>query len=134
MKQLLFITFLAIQQLILPAQTIQELSAEEAHAFLEKVNPDTLLIIDGRSKKMFQSGHLPNAINIDAYKKNLEKQLTAKVIPHKHLFIYCTRSTRSDSIINTLTLLGYKGDILQMSDGITGWKEHEFECIVPEQK
>lgn len=99
---------------------------------LSEHKTDSLLIIDGRSDEMFQSGHLPNAINIDAYKENLEEQLTATVIPHKHLFIYCTRSTRSDSIINTLSQLGYKGCILQMSDGISGWKAHEFELIIPE--
>jgi rhodanese-related sulfurtransferase len=133
MKQLLLITILSIHYVILPAQTIQKLSAEEAYAFLAKSNTDSLLIIDGRSEDMYQSGHLPNAVNIDAYKDNLEDQL-APVTNRGHLFIYCTKSTRSDSIITTLSLMGYKGEIIQISDGITGWKENEFEVILPEPK
>jgi hypothetical protein len=30
--------------------------------------------------------------------------------------------------------MGYKGEIIQISDGITGWKENEFEVILPEPK
>lgn len=131
MKQLLLITILTIHCAIMPAQTIQKLSAEEAYAFLEKNNSDSLLIIDGRSDEMYRSGHLPNAINIDAYQENLAEQLTP-VTNREHLFIYCTKSTRSDSIITTLSLMGYKGGIIQISDGITGWKEKTFELIRPE--
>jgi rhodanese-related sulfurtransferase len=116
---------------ISPAQTIQKVSAAEAHDLLAKTNTDSLLIIDGRSDEMFQSGYIKNAINIDAYKENLEEKL-ALVINRKHLFIYCTKSNRADTIINTLSRMSYKGDIILMSDGITGWKEHEFELIIPE--
>lgn len=131
MKRLLLIIFLAFQYILLPAQSIQKLSAEEAHAFLAKTNTDTLLIIDGRSDEMYRSGHLQNAINIDAYQDNLEENLTS-VINREHLFIYCTKATRSDSIIHTLSLMGYKGGIIQISDGITGWKAQAFEVILPE--
>lgn len=131
MKRLLLIIFLAFQYTLLPAQTIQKLSAEEAHAILAETNTDTLLIIDGRSDEMYRSGHLQNAINIDAYKENLEIQLTT-VVNSEHLFIYCTKSTRSDSIINTLSRMGYKGEIIQISDGISGWKDNDFEVTLPE--
>ena len=131
MRFILFITFLTLQYTILQAQTIQKFSAEEAHAFLTETNTDSLLIIDGRSDEMFQSGCINKAINIDAYKDDLASQLDS-IKKHQHLFIYCTKSTRSDSIINTLSLLGYKGEIIQMSDGLTGWKANKFELIVPE--
>ncbi len=130
MRQLFFITFLTLQYALIPAQTIQKLSAEEAPIFLTETNTDSLLIIDGRSDEMYRSGHLKNAINIDAYKESLQEELSG-ITDYGHLFIYCTKSTRSDSIISTLSRLGYKGEIIQMSDGITAWKAHDFELIVP---
>jgi rhodanese-related sulfurtransferase len=126
MRLLSIMAFMAFQFTFLQAQTIHKILAEEAHAFLAKENTDSLIIIDGRSDEMFQSGHLKNAINIDAYKETLKEKLDTSVIHHKHLFIYCTKSTRSDSIITTLSLLGYKGEIIQMTDGMTGWKENNL--------
>lgn len=131
MKHLVFITIIALHFTALPAQTIQKLSASEARAYLAKTNPDSLLVIDGRSDEMYQSGHLQKAINIDAYQENLADQLNT-ALRREQLLIYCTKSTRSDSIIKTLTGLGYKGNIVQISEGITGWKAQGFEVILPQ--
>jgi phage shock protein E len=132
MRLLILTTILTFQCAFLPAQTIQKVSARKAHTFLSEVNPDSLLIIDGRSNEMFQSGYIKNAINIDAYKEDLEEQLSS-VINRGHLFIYCTQSNRSDAILNKLSLMGYKGHIIQMSNGINGWKEKDYELIIPKK-
>jgi rhodanese-related sulfurtransferase len=131
MRLILLITILTLKCTLITAQTILKLPAEEAHSLVTKANKDSLLVIDGRSKEMYQSGHIEYAINIDAYQENLKDQLDS-IMDKEHLFIYCTQSTRSDSIISTLSLIGYKGSIIQLSDGITGWKESNFEVILPE--
>ncbi len=44
--------------------------------------------------------------------------------------MYCTNQRRSEHIIEVLTEIGYKGKIIYMIDGLTGWKSNKFEILI----
>ena len=83
---------------------------------------DGALIIDGRTATMFASGHLKNAINIDADDLNLIELLQE----HSHeplIVVYCTTDRRTGDIVEALMEF-YQGDIIYISDGIRGWQQN----------
>lgn len=86
------------------------------------------LIIDGRTDEMFSDGHLERAINIDADMENLEEELK-KHIDVARIVVYCTTNRRTYDILHVLEKL-YNGEIIYISDGITGWRNNGF----PEKK
>lgn len=130
MKKLLslIILFLFMSTLLL-AQRVIEFQSPEAKIYIENYEPDSLLIIDGRTQSMFESGHLKNAVNINAFSENADQELT-KYLDRKRILIYCTKSNRSRTIVNKLQLLDYAGEIVFVTDGITGWKNNDFELVV----
>lgn len=85
------------------------------------------LIIDGRTDEMFAGGHIENAINIDADMENLEDELK-KHIEVPRIVVYCTTSRRTYDIVYVLEKI-YKGEIIYISDGITGWRANGFPEI-----
>lgn len=124
----LIILFLFMNTLLL-AQRVIEFQSPEAKIYIENYEPDSLLIIDGRTQSMFESGHLKNAVNINAFSENADQELT-KYLDRKRILIYCTKSNRSRTIVNKLQLLDYAGEIVFVTDGITGWKNNDFELVV----
>ena len=80
------------------------------------------LIIDGRTATMFASGHLKNAINIDADDPNL-LSLLRKHLEEPIIVIYCTTIRRTNKIVNTLRGF-YEGEIIYISDGLRGWQQN----------
>ncbi len=80
------------------------------------------LIIDGRTATMFASGHLKNAINIDADDPNLVS-LLRKHLEEPIIVIYCTTIRRTNKIVNTLRGF-YEGEIIYISDGLRGWQQN----------
>lgn len=68
------------------------------------------IIIDVRTKKEFDQGHLTNAINI-SYKKIKEE--IKKYAPNKNqkIILYCRSGRRSGIALKTLKEMGYKNAV-----------------------
>jgi rhodanese-related sulfurtransferase len=110
------------------AQSVIEVNSVEAQSYVDNYNAKSEVIIDGRTQTMFESGHLKNAVNINAFSKEAEEELT-KYLGLKRMVVYCTNRTRSELIIDKLKLLEYCGEIIFVSDGINGWKSNGFDVI-----
>jgi rhodanese-related sulfurtransferase len=111
------------------AQDIDTVKSDYIYALLSSNNFNKT-IIDGRDSAMFCSGHIKNAVVIDAFSKELSKNLQ-KYLAEDTLIVYCTKNRRSNIIIENLKLLNYKGLVIYMQDGLTGWKENKFEIVTP---
>ncbi len=79
-------------------------------------------IIDGRTAEMFESGHLKNAINIDADDPNLI-DLLQEHTDEPLIVIYCTTIRRTGDILQALEEF-YEGKIIYINDGLRGWKQN----------
>lgn len=109
-------------------QKVIEIKAADAHEIV--MNRDTVktIMIDGRSIEMFKHRHITTAINIDAFQENLTEKLSCH-LGVDEMIIYCTRHKRADLIIEKLKGLQYKGKIIFISDGITGWIASGYKTI-----
>ncbi len=90
----------------------------------DQLNDGDLLIIDGRSERMFALGRIGNAVNIDADSEDLEKQMQ-QYLDRPLIVVYCTTIRRTIDIINKLKGV-YEGEIIGITDGIKGWKENNL--------
>ncbi|MBU1013857.1 MAG: rhodanese-like domain-containing protein [Bacteroidetes bacterium] len=109
-------------------QTIKRITATEFHSFLEGKDRDKLTIIDGRDSSMFYSGHIMGAINLNAFAKSTQTKL-AEFIDQEQLIVYCTNYTRTETLVDLLSKSGYNGEIIFVTDGITGWKKNGFDIV-----
>lgn len=107
------------------AQTLQKVSSIEAKPILSSLDLKTSVIIDGRDSAKFLSGHIKNAICIDAFDDNA-KNLLSKHLDKENIVVYCTMNGRSEKIIEILQSIWYQGVIINITDGISGWKENDF--------
>jgi rhodanese-related sulfurtransferase len=81
-------------------------------------NGDDIVLLDVRSDKEFQSGHLKNAVHIPISElMTRHKELD----PAKETIIYCHSGFRSRSGGNILVSKGFT-KIRNMAAGISGWK------------
>lgn len=125
-----FIIFNVFVVVALSGQNTRGISSAD---FYEKyallVDDTSVVIIDGRTLQMYSTGHLKNAICIDADDDNLETLLRENVSRAGTVVVYCTTNRRTTQIVQCLESF-YKGDIIFIKDGIRGWKTHELPCIV----
>lgn len=110
------------------AQIIDTVQSEYVYSLLSSCEFDQT-IIDGRDSVKFYSGHIKNAVYIDAFSQDVKESLQ-QFISKDTLIVYCTNQTRSEVIIENLILLNYLGRIIYMQDGLTGWKKNEYEIII----
>lgn len=113
------------------AQEISYLKSTEVNVLLKENSFQNFVLIDARDSVMFQSGHIKNALNFDAFQDNISF-LLKNVLEYDVLIVYCSNQRRSERIIEVLKELAYKGKIIYMIDGLTGWKSNKLETIVKE--
>ncbi|MDZ7777990.1 MAG: rhodanese-like domain-containing protein [Bacteroidales bacterium] len=128
MKQLLLCSLLVFFGNLLMAQTVTKVTSLEAYPLMKKANNEQSIIIDGRSPSMYNSGHIKNAIQINAFSEDAAKKL-ARYVNKKQIIVYCTTNNRSQTLIKKLKRLGYRGEIIFITDGIKGWKSHGLKTI-----
>ncbi len=112
------------------AQVVDTLKSEQVYPILTSCDYHKT-IIDGRDSAMFYSGHIENAIFIDAFSEEIHSFLI-NYTGCDTLVVYCTNQTRSEKIIDKLKKLDYQGKIIYMQDGINGWKNNDFPIIIQE--
>ncbi len=131
MKRILIIILIFVPTL-LNAQRIKEIVSAEAKPILSRLNSRSSVIIDGRTVAMYNSGHIRGAVCIDADSGNAVEELS-KYLRKKTIVVYCTTNRRTTKIIGMLKDLGYKGRLVVLTDGITGWKANGMEVVVTEK-
>ncbi len=123
-KKLWFVFFLFCFSTILNAQVVDTLKSKQVYTMLTFCNYNKT-IIDGRDSVMFYSGHIKNAVYIDAFSEEASRFLE-NYTNCDTLVVYCTNQTRSEIIIDKLKNMNYQGRIIYMQDGINGWKNNGF--------
>ena len=128
-----FLVFIVISSFqCLNAQKIDAIKSDSVLSVLTSTNFNNT-IIDGRDSAMFSTGHIKNAVYIDAFSQNLTESLE-NYLSEDTLIVYCTSNRRSKIIVENLELLNYKGLIIYMQDGLNGWKANEFDLVIPSEK
>ncbi len=128
MKRFLTLFLILIPTLI-NAQKVNEVLSADADVIIKGLKSRNSVIIDGRTVAMYDSGHIRGAICIDADSQNAMEELS-KYLKKRTIVVYCTTNRRTTKIVGLLKDCGYKGNIIAMTDGITGWKANGLDVIV----
>ncbi|TWO34321.1 rhodanese-like domain-containing protein [Seonamhaeicola sediminis] len=127
MKHFLIIGFLVFAAFLACNNTSQSkalISAEEMKTMIEKETP---LLIDVRTPKEFEEGHIKNAKNIDFYSETFKEEM-AKLDPNETLLLYCRSGGRSGKTAKILQEIGFK-KVYDLEGGIIEWKKKGFKLI-----
>lgn len=121
MKRIIVLSFMTI--LLLSNVFAQKVvTLEQAQTLIEKKHK--LQIVDVRTQKEYDAGHLNKATLIDVkdadFKDKAEKQLNKK----RPILVYCKHGIRSTNAAKQLTEMGFK-KVYNMTDGYDGWSKRK---------
>ena len=98
---------------------IENIKASAAESMLRE-NPN-ITVLDIRTPKEFNLGHISKAINIDYKDDNFEEELK-KLDRNQTYLMHCRSGRRSGLALENFSKLGFQ-HIIHITDGILGWKE-----------
>jgi rhodanese-related sulfurtransferase len=99
-----------------PASEIKDISPQD----LLSMSPDSVLILDVRTPKEFQSGHVPQAVNIplDQLDARLDDLASSQDMP---VVVYCERGGRAGKAASLLSQAGFT-DIQHLEGDMSEWR------------
>ena len=94
----------------------------DSKTFSEKLKDDSnAVILDVRTLREFQKGHIPYAVNIDIHDENFQKQIES-LDRTKSYFVYCRSGSRSYSAAKFMKDIGFNS-VYNLEEGILNWDE-----------
>ena len=122
MKYLLFIPFLLGSIFSYGQETIIEnLNAKE---FAEAIKSGEVLLLDVRTPKEYQGGHIQHSGNINFYASDFKKKLDL-INPNQKVYIYCYSGDRSLKTAKMLANRGFK-EVYNLEKGILDWNASSY--------
>jgi rhodanese-related sulfurtransferase len=100
---------------------VKNINTKKAYELIEKRDGDSdFVILDVRTPKEFNEGHIENAVNIDFYADAFPDELDG-LDRNKSYLIYCRSGSRSGSTRKMMKELGFQ-DVYNMEGGIESWR------------
>ncbi|GGB80251.1 hypothetical protein GCM10007424_20460 [Flavobacterium suaedae] len=128
MRRLFYVLFIAVLALTSCKNdteqkhgTEQKISLVKPTVFYEKMAEHEGKIIDVRTEKEYNAGHIKNAINMHLYDKDFEKQLET-LDKDQRVYVYCKAGGRSAEAVNIMKEKGFKR-VIELDGGIDAWLE-----------
>jgi len=90
---------------------------------LSKIKKDAQLI-DVRQPREFASGHLENAVNMNLYARDFEKQLMT-LDKNKEVYLYCLSGIRSANAARKLKKMGFV-KVYDLQGGLSNWNNQQY--------
>ena len=99
-------------------QTANLISATD---FAKKIKQSSnAVILDVRTPREFQEGHIKNAVNVDWNGANFDAE-TQKIDKSTPVFVYCLSGGRSAAASENLRTKGFK-TIIELEGGMMKWR------------
>jgi rhodanese-related sulfurtransferase len=99
----------------------------EPPAFYKEAKKNIIPIIDLRTSREFNMGHIQNAINIDYYSPNFLEQLDM-LNKNEPYLIYCYSGSRSYDTLQIMKRMGFT-NVLDLSGGTIAWEMNGFSLV-----
>ncbi len=100
----------------------KELAATE---FAQAIsNTADAVIVDVRTPEEFEKGHITNALNLNWYGSEFDKQV-ATLDKTKPVFVYCLTGARSSSATDRMRKAGFE-NIIEMPGGMMDWRANSL--------
>jgi rhodanese-related sulfurtransferase len=116
--------FIALLFILIPALSIaQEWKTVPAKDFQGYINSGRGQLLDVRSAREFDGGHIDGAMNIDYTGDNFRQNIL-KLDKTKPVYIYCYSGGRSSEAAKILTDNGYQ--VVELAEGIKAWRDAQL--------
>jgi rhodanese-related sulfurtransferase/type 1 glutamine amidotransferase len=79
------------------------------------------VVLDVRTKKEFDAGHIPGAINLDVNAADFQQQ-TARLNTNKVYLVHCAAGVRSARACDKMSQMGF-GHLVDLAPGFRGWEK-----------
>jgi rhodanese-related sulfurtransferase len=79
------------------------------------------VVLDVRTEKEFQSGHIPGAVNIDINAPDFDEKI-GKLAKDKTYLVHCAAGGRSARACKKLESVGFK-ELYDLAPGFRGWEK-----------
>jgi rhodanese-related sulfurtransferase len=107
---------------------IQSISPREFQALLDRYQGDPdVVLLDVRTPKEFQDGHIDGAILLDYYSSDYVERLKA-LDREKTYLIYCRSGNRSGKSLAIFEKLGFRR-AYHMDTGVIGWSREKYPLV-----
>jgi rhodanese-related sulfurtransferase len=98
----------------------QDCKKTDAKTFDSEVKKGDCTVLDVRTEREFNGGHLANATNIDFYGDDFRESIL-KLDKTKPVLVYCYGGGRSSEACDVLAAHGFV--VIELEEGIKAWKE-----------
>ena len=115
---------------VLAGFTGTALAAEPSHAAIQNIGVPqfeklrankTNVVLDVRTAKEYEAGHMPGAINIDVNAADFEQKVR-KLDPSKTYLVHCAAGVRSAKACQKLDKLNF-GHLYNLEGGFKAWEK-----------
>jgi len=121
MKKILSILAVVLVLSSCQAQEKKGVQLVPAKEFSQKVEGVKEQIIDVRTPKEFQQGHLKNAQNIHLYDQDFAQRIE-KLDKKQPVYVYCKAGGRSSEAVEIMQNHGFES-IIELQGGTDSWTE-----------
>ena len=121
MKKVISLLALALLFVSCQAQYKEGVELVSPDAFTQEMAADKGQLIDVRTPKEFNAGHIEGATNIHLYDKDFNQRIE-KLDKDKTVYVYCKAGGRSVEAVESLKLNGFK-HIVELDGGTDAWTE-----------
>ena len=127
----LLITLLLLSVSALASPPLQDISARTAAALIQEnqSNPN-FIILDIRTPKEFEAGHIKGARNIDFYAKTFAQEFRSLDRQQTYL-IYCRSGNRTRQLMQAVEKMHFK-KVYHMRSGLVDWVGQGFKLVPTE--
>ena len=99
----------------------QNFDNADVNGFAARIADPDVVLLDVRTEKEFNEGHIQNALNIDIKQSGFVEKAKAVLPADKTIAVYCRSGKRSALAAVQLASEGY--NVVNLEDGILAWKE-----------
>ncbi len=109
-------------------QKIGPVEAEKGYDLvMENINNPAFVIIDVRSEKEFDAGHIPGAVNIEFNSGQFGKNI-GSLDRNKTYLLYCRTGLTSEIVISAFKDLGFR-EAYHIFGGLTEWIQKGYPVV-----
>jgi len=124
MKQLILITMSIFGSIFgMSAQQSDHIKVLEATDFKKEITKTNVQLLDVRTAKEYNSGHIKNAINVDVLDQNAFTKYVKDLDAEQPVYLYCRSGSRSQNASKILVELGFK-EIYDLKGGYLNWMKN----------
>jgi len=104
-----------------PANKSQRVRRVDVDEFERLWRDKTNVVLDVRTRKEFEAGHIPGAVNLDVNGPDFEQKVAA-LQKEKVYLVHCAAGVRSARACDKMSRLGFP-HLVDLAPGFKGWEK-----------